>query len=547
MDRKRPLLQSELRSPTDAVATYTTGIAAYQESRLQRSQSSEMNDKEARGSEVSESVTETVKFVLVDEDNLFCEYEPRVRVYDCYRSLDEEEKGDTWKSGRPTYLKSLALCVTCAFTTTILSGIPVGFLTSVCAWLDLNLAEACYSRNWNEIPLNVRRIRLTAQVAEGMFIQFWSFSALLFMFGWKRLSDLNIPIWNVLGAAVDAIYRLFLNTYGVYYQRPHDHWMSYPLNVLFVAITAFNFYRITKAFEQGFRLRMKLAVKLGMAFILGTPMFLLMNYFLYPAYANYSDDKMKAVFSTLLPAVFIIPKAVINICLVDIAEYCGTGKSAMLVVGFHTNTAIVARYLQANIESIEIFTAICFMHGFESLLDKATFNLRMKGYRFFCGSCVGNGDPAIARKRQHDMNRIIAEQSISGMILETDTIFMSCALVSILLYFFGEGNHKWNTLAYEFTKRVTIAGVIEMVFNVIAIQIQTYYFNIPVIRVWKKKWWWILLTMVTYSLYATLYNSEYLYRPVLSQSIYDQNKLRNCSMPFHRPYGITPVNSTKYG
>ena len=547
MDGERQLLQSELRSPTNGAATYRTERTAYEESRLQRSQSSEINDKGRRDSNVSGSVTERISFVLVDEDDLFREYEPIVHVQDGYRSFDDEERDDEWKSGRPTYLMSLALCVACAFTTTILSGIAVGFLTSVCAWLDLNLAEACYGSSWNEIPLNVRRIRLTAQVAEGMFIQFWSFSALLFLFGWKKLRDLNIPIWNVLGAALGAIYRLFLNTYGVYYRRPHEHWMSYPLNVLFVTVTGFNFYRITKAFEPGFRSRVKLAVKLGMAFIIGTPMFILMNYFLYPAYANYSDDKMKAVFSTLIPAVFIIPKAVINVCLVDIANYCGTGKSSMLVVGFHTNTAIIARFLQANIESVEIFTAICFMHGFQSLLDKATYNLRMKGYRLFCGSCVGKGDPAVARKRQHDMNRIIAEQSVSGMILETDTIVMSCALVSILIYFFGKGNHEWNTLVYDFAKRVTIAGVIEMAFNVVAIQIQTYYFNIPVIRVWRKKWWWILLTMVTYSLYATMYNSEYLYRPVLSQSVYDQNKLKNCSMPFHRPHGIIPVNGKKHG
>lgn len=468
---------------------------------------------------------------LLEDDDLQVEYDAEEEQltrscdnFGCQRHGDDGERLN-WKSARPSFVRSLLFCAVCAFSATFVCGIPGGLITSLSTWLDLRLAEACYNTEWNLMPVKIQRVRLTSQVAEGIFIQFWSFSAILMMFGWKRLSILNIPIWNVLGASCDAIYRLFLNTYGIY----HKKWASYPLNVLFVAITCFNFYRITAPFERSYLARMKIALKFGMAFLLGTPMFLFMNYLLFPIYAKVPSDTTKAIFSVLLPAVFIIPKAIINVCLVDLSELCRTGYSSILVVGFHTMTTIVARYLQANIEKIDIFIVICIVHGFETLLDKVTINIRLKVYRALCKSCVVNWNANEDRRRTLAMNRILAEQSLSGMILETDTIFTSCALVGILSYYYGNGNPEWNRLVHDFSIRVASASLIELFFNVLAVQVQTYYFNIPVIRVWRKRWWWIILGIIIYTAYTTLYCSEYLYRPMVSHGMYNQSKVASCS------------------
>ncbi|XP_065059102.1 uncharacterized protein LOC135686732 [Rhopilema esculentum] len=445
-----------------------------------------------------------------------------------YRSFDDRtvhnEELD-WKVGRPSFYKSTLRCLFFAFSTTIIFGIPLGVYTATLAWLDLRLAEACYSKAWKGLPVSIKRVRLTAQVVEGVFIQFWSFSALLFMFGIKQLKDLNIPVWNVLAASFDAIYRLFLHTYGVY----HHSWTSYPLNVLFVAITTFNFYRITLLFSRDIKPRVILAAKLGMGFIFGTPLFILMNYLLFPVYARVPSDTTKAVFSVFLPVVFILPKAVINVCLVDVSDYCSTRYSSILVVGFHTIVIIIARFLQANIEEIKIFTIICVVHGLESLFDKLTLNLRLKAYRKLCKSCAGIQDgKAQEKKRQSAMNRLLAEQSISGMILETDTILFSCALVAILTFYYGNGNNKWNDMVTPFVERVSIAASIELIFNLLCTKVLTYYYNIPVIRVWRKRWWWIIAGMCTYTAYATLYCTEYLYQPIVSHGLYNRSKLAAC-------------------
>ena len=468
---------------------------------------------------------------IAEEEDLSKEYTPQRETRDgrhddfgYHRYYEEDDGRTTWKDARPSFTQSIAYCTFCAFLTTIVFGIPGGLFTSVLTWLDLRLAEACYSTQWNLIPVKVQRIRLTAQVVEGMFIQFWSFTAILFMFGWKKVSSLNMPIWNVLGASCDAIYRLFLNTYGIY----HKNWTSYPLNVLFAAITCFNFYRITAIFERNCYLRIKIAIKFGMSFLTGIPLVLFMNYFLFPVYTKVPSDTTKGIFSILLPILFIVPKAVINVCLVDLSELCSTGYSSILVNGFHSVAAIVARFLQANIEKMDIFVLICFVHGFETLFDKLTLNLRMKAYRSFCKSCVGNGDSSEDERRTLAMNRILAEQSLSGMVLETDTIFMSCALVGILSYYYGNGNPEWNELVHTFVVRVMVAAAIEFVFNILSVKVQTYYFNIPVIRVWRRRWWWVVSSIIIYTAYGTLYSSEYLYRPVVSHGIYNSSKVAAC-------------------
>ena len=464
---------------------------------------------------------------MVDEDAFSVQYSLGDDTTVGYRQYKDDDGGIenlTWKDARPSFARSLLYCMLCAFSTTVICGIPGGMITLVLTWLDLRIAEACYNTAWNLIPVTIQRYRLTAQVVEGMFIQFWSFCAICMMCGWKKTSQLNIPIWNVFGASCDAIYRLFLHTYGVYNQT----WKSYPLNVIFVALTCFNFYRISAAFENDTRLRIKIALKFGMPFLLGTPMFLLMNYLLFPAYAKIPSDTSKAVFSVLLPAAFIIPKAVINVCLVDLHEFCSPSHTSHIVIGFHTMTAIVPRYLQASIEEMYVFVIICFVHGFETLLDKLTLNLRLKAYHTFCKSCVGDREGN--RRRSVAMNRILSEQALSGMILETDTIFMSCGLISVLSYYFGKDTPNMTELAKSFAIRVTLASLIEFLFNVASIKVQTYYFNLPLLHVWRKRWWWVMLSIILYTAYTTLYCSEYLYRPILSQSVYNLSKVAACSV-----------------
>ncbi len=389
------------------------------------------------------------------------------------------------------------------------------------------------------MPTYVRRIRLTAQVAEGMIIQFWSFTALLYAFGWKSVNDQNIPIWNVLAAALDAIYRLFLSVYGKYNRT----WASYPLNVLFASITVFNYYRVTANFERRVSARIKLAIKFGIAFLLGTPLFLTMNYLLLPVYSHTKSDLSKAIFSSFLPVAFILPKAIINVCLVDVSGLCKPGRLSVFVVGFHTITTIIARYLQANVETIGIFIALCFVHAFENLVDKLTLNWRNKWYRHFCGSCVGRSDSQNDEK-QARMSRILADQALSGMILETDTIVMSCALVEILNYYYSKDSdaHNVQKLLKRLLQRSAIAASIEVVVNTICIKVQTYYFNIPVIRVWNKRWWWILAIILTYTCYTMLYSSEYLYGAVISHHTFNITEVEECLKPFEKPYGWKKPN-----
>eukprot|EP00794_Sanderia_malayensis_P006787 gene6787-7553_t len=480
-------------------------------------------------------------FINLDEDiktGIYFEYEGdgETSSMDYQKFQDQQSTIQNWKHVRPNKLISLAKSFACSFPTTLICGTLGGLIAVILAWLDINLAESCYSYNtrWYEMPINVRRIRLTAQVAEGMIIQSWSFSAVLFVFGWKRVHELNLPIWNMFAAALDAIYRLFLSVYGVYNRK----WASYPLNALFATITCFNFYRVTSHFERKTFLRVKLAVKFGIAFVFGIPILLMMNYFFLPLYSRTKSDITKAVFSSLLPVAFIIPKAVTNVFLINVFEFAKPGRFSVVSVGFHTITSIVARYLQANVETTAIFIALCFVHAIENLLDKLTVNFRNKCYRYFCGSCVGRDDNGNDMKLAA-MNRMQAEQTIAGMILETDTIVMSCALVEILNYYYGndiDTNNK-HKLFMRFLQRISIATSVDLVFNTICIHVQTWYFNIPVMRVWKKKWLWIIGFIITYTCYTVLWCSEYLYGAVITHNSFNSTYTAQCLKPFEKPHG----------
>ena len=463
----------------------------------------------------------------IEMRGIHCEYQPKQDLSGDHTY--EEQEGD-WRQGRPSFFKSLGLCFLYSFYTTILAGIPAGLISVLLTWLDLNFAEACssYNNKWNKMPITVRRISLTAQVVEGMMLQFWSFTALLFMFEMRQVNDMNIPIWNVLAAALDAIYRLFLSVYGLYNRT----WMTYPLNILFICIACFNYYRITAHFERGVFARIKLALKFGSAFWFGTPMYLFMAYLLLPVYKDTHNDLHKAIISAVLPVAFVIPKAIINVCLVDASKYYDAGRLGIVIVGFQTMASIIARYLQANVETTGIFIALCFIHGFENFIDKLTWKLRNRAYRFFFSSCVSKDKP----EQQASLSRLQADASLSGIILETDTILMSCALVAIFSYSYDTKLSSADVVVKEFLLRITVSCVIEWVFNALAIKVQTYYYNIPVMLVWKRKWHWIIAGILTNTVFIMVYCSEHLYEAVVTFERFNSTVVAECRKPFQDPH-----------
>ena len=86
--------------------------------------------------------------------------------------------------------------------------------------------------------------------------------------------------------------------------------------------------------------------------------------------------------------------------------------------------------------------------------------------------------------------RLITDLSISQFIQETTTIITTIAFVKLYPLqpgFRSSGIHT-SEIVFDFISRCGIAVAIEYFFVLLSLFFLTWFMNIPVIRVWKKKW-----------------------------------------------------------
>ena len=124
--------------------------------------------------------------------------------------------------------------------------------------------------------------------------------------------------------------------------------------------------------------------------------------------------------------------------------------------------------------------------------------------------------------------------------MEASSVFVNCALVQILRFYFGrdENSMKYNEYALlkDFLGRITIAVFIEWIFNTLTIKLQKYYYNVPVVRVWNTKWRWITMLVILNTTIALLFFTEPLLAVVENKTVLVDPKTKlKCVRPFHRP------------
>ena len=469
-------------------------------------------------------------------DTIHCEYEvPSTALLDSASfQRNYNNKANDWKLYRPSWTISLRKSMTCSFFATVLGGALVGIAATAVVWLDINLIDLCsdYDSKQHIIPVYILKIRLTAQVFEGLFVQSWSFIVFFAVFGWPLMKELSLLNWSMLASFADAIYRLLLYVYG-----NHDIRVTpYPLNAIFIAITLFNGYRIASFYRQNVKERLSLAIRLGGQFYMGFPVAVFFNYFIIPFYKTLPEPK-QALVATFAPILILLPKTLARVFAQKLKGINHPGTSGMLLIVLYIGGAIIVRVLQAQLHSFKLFVLLCLVHGLSGTIDKLT--LPLQDYlRNKCCNCRKR--LSIKHSRTPRENRLDADLALLSIILETATIVVNCAIVQIFRYYYDQDNfmkHNGYKLLEDFLWRAIIGLLIEWAFNTLSVQLQTYYYNIPIIRVWNFRWRWMIVLIILNTVIAMLFFSDHLYVVVRSKTMLSDPTINHtCVGPFKRPF-----------
>ncbi|XP_066911221.1 uncharacterized protein [Clytia hemisphaerica] len=453
---------------------------------------------------------------------------------------DEEDKSlnvdFSWRNYRPQgKLRWLATCFLYSFYMVVLCSFLVAAISVGIMFVDINTADACYFTPWHRVPLNVQRVRVSVQVVQGWILQFFHIGVLIFVFGFKLIDQLHLLHLNVIAAFIDSVYRLFFQVYDVY------DWPQrmFPLNAIFVCVMIANSYTLAKHFTNQRGRKLIITFQLGSQFMLGAATLFLTFYLLVPWFVKLGPFQ-QALVAGVSPIFGAINKAISRIVIQNVSNINHPGTSYMLVIAVYAGAALVYRALQAELESSALFLFLCFAHALIGFLERLSVVLRDHFYFWFYKKVLKKErdyNSFVGSFRTPRTQRLVADLTICNIIHETNALIYTNAFVQFYSLQIGIDGQENAVDVYDVVSKFFIrsfsAILIEYVFTAFGIFILTWYMNIPVIRVWRKKWKSILAGNLFVCACLVIYSTQYLLVVVADRyqhTIQSKNETMSCDL-----------------
>lgn len=422
--------------------------------------------------------------------------------------------------------ESILQCFLVTLKSMVLCGSLVGLLATFLWWIDLNVSIPCFN-GWDSVPESVHRQRLLVDMIKGILLMYWPLVCLAPICSWSTVRELRLFHMCTIAGLTDAVVHALLFIFRLY----HLHWRSYIGNVIFLTVTFLVYYfygQHRQQMSQNKDSTVLLACKLSFQFILGLCLTVPFNYVFLDYYGKV-EDFLKVILNSGLILLFFIFKVVLYYVLTNIDGIFLQGEGILFAVTYITATTIVARLLQARIESFAYFIGVSFLHGACSIIDKLMFPFRDK-----IVSCICKGRGRQTTSHAQDFN---TNQSFISVITEA-TCVIFCSSVAYLLAYYYKGEESTGSryngfrLFKEMVERVGTAIAIELVMNMIAMKILVRVQKVPVTAVWKLKWKFIVIVHILQVLFIVLYYCFYLNQMLIKD--FEKNKNQTCVGNFKR-------------
>jgi len=460
-----------------------------------------------------------------ENDKIFEEF---ILPTNSYRELLLEENYEEttqfhnkWKKYRtPRVASWLLSCFAQSINMVVLGSLLVSALSVLIMYVHINTAEVCFKVQWDKLPEKVKRVRVTVQVIEGFFLQFFHIGVMIFVFGFKLIDKLHLLHLNVVAAFVDSVYRLFFQVYNNY------DWKGEPyiLNVIFVVVMLVNSYTLAKHFSKKRGRKFILTLQLAVQFMLGSAVIYFNGYFFDTWFIRLERFEQRIVAASV-PIIGVIIKLFSRLTIQNI-QINHPGTSYMLLACAYIGTSLYYRTIQAEIQKTTFFILLCVIHSTIGLCEKLVISFYQPFSKWFCTEVLKrNGNSIHDPTKTPRSQRLMADIFICNMISDTNAVIYTNAFVQLYALQVGGDKIDKYELLKDFSLRTIVAIIIEYVFSAFGIFIFTWFKNIPIIRVWRKKWKTILALHLFIGGNMVLYSTQYLTIIVAGQ--YGDNRSKN--------------------
>ena len=400
-----------------------------------------------------------------------------------------------WRSRRPHVLKSLAESAWVVVGATFLGGIVLGLFAVACVYIKINTANYCHWIDNKNLPPNLLKLRVIGDVLGVFITEYWQFLIFWFVFGWPLMKELNLTTVAFVAAFVDVSYHILLFVFHSY----KSPLIPYPNNVLFVCATLYCSYAIGRnKFPESKLNAMKLSVKLCAQFLFGIPLSFLFNYVIFKWFARTPSGLQRLAIAATAPMLLLPGKLISRQCAINLPDdVCHPGNAHAIISVIYGCSALVFRTFQAGIESFPLFVCLSVGSGIVYIVERLSVPLRDKWLaklgRRSCCRCCGRSSGAPGPEVQSGLNnpryrRLTADMTIQGILFESVAIVFSTSVLYMYDMVYDISAKNWGHVGFEGARKVLVALLVETFFNSIAVLLQVRQFNVPILKVWRRKW-----------------------------------------------------------
>ena len=390
--------------------------------------------------------------------------------------------------------------------TTVVCGTIFGLVATFLWWINLNTTPSCFGE-WDDAPSKMHRIALISDAVKVVIMMFWPVLMIAPICSWAMIKASNMIYWCTIGGLIDIIDRLFLYVFEHY----KAHYKSYVGNVIFSLMVFIIFYKFAKYRQEQSSNNdnpMIVTFKLSIQFIIGLALSLPYNY-LFLTFYQQSTPIIRVILSCSLILVFYVPKLIIGNVITNLHGIYKPNEGIIFAAGYLINTTMVLRLTQAEIEELDYFAFVSIVHGIFNVIDKLIMPLRDKLCKCVCRRRNNQYNDSVLFTKQY-----IAHQSLISIITETTSVIMSNTAAYLLVYYYkreeSTGRRPEGSILFrDMAKKLCIAVSIEWFFNIIALKIQNDRYDIPVLRLWKSEWKFIMIIHLIQIIYVVVYFADY--------------------------------------
>ena len=226
-----------------------------------------------------------------------------------------------------------------------------------------------------------------------------------------------------------------------------------------------------------------------MQFVFSIIILLITFYILTPWFIKLSV-RQRLIVASMSPIIGTLAKICSRLSVKHMANVTHPGNLYILSIAPYISAAIVYRTFQADIGSTLNFSLLCLLHGVFGLLERVTVLAQDHFYQWFYKKILKreNFQSRIGLFKKPKTQRYVADLTICQIMHEHIAVLYCNAILQ--LYPLAERRNSINDISVikDFGQRCLIASSIEYAFNVMSIYVLTRHLNIPLVKLWRKRW-----------------------------------------------------------